>query len=675
MFSIRRFPLVQQTLIGVITLCLLVSIPLSIALYSHSRSVAQDAAGSALQTQTSLIALTLEYAQEDMKHDALIELERFEHTLSPARLSGERVQLGSATRPGLMFGDIRGLGNQAYLLAYKEKNPQNDMAFLVRDGNSLYRGTTLLKDASGRYRDGEEVSDDYAKDVLQGNLHVGTIQRGGNMYALAVRPVKDASGVVIGAISMRVSVESGIQALEARLGRIVLGKTGYSFIISLPVGDQKEPRLVLHPTSSGKRVSEMGDGREIFTKIVDQRNGSLIYDWPAHNGRGAETKIVDFREVPELHWIIVTSAPMEEYTGTYDSITRIFFIGLTGMVLVLVLSLWWLIRRQLSPIDGLAQGLVRMGQGDLSQALVTLPDSQNEVDVLAAHINDTREAMKKLVGTIRESSVTVTGAAASALSGMNNLSSNVEHLSSTSAQVSRSIEELSTAIEHVAHAAETANERVGEASGKVAHGKEVVHGVIDSIHAVEVRVQSTLAEVEQLTGNSRKIETVVASIGAIAGQTNLLALNAAIEAARAGEVGRGFAVVADEVRKLAEQSANSADEIGKILSEITIGVDAVRAAIATVVNETQNGAEASGAAGEALDSIEEITRALVDNVSTIAESATEQASAAQSMTEQVNASAQIASDTDEVARGVSQTAAALKGEADKLTQEVGYFKV
>ncbi|MDR1228866.1 MAG: methyl-accepting chemotaxis protein, partial [Azoarcus sp.] len=149
----------------------------------------------------------------------------------------------------------------------------------------------------------------------------------------------------------------------------------------------------------------------------------------------------------------------------------------------------------------------------------------------------------------------------------------------------------------------------------------------------------------------------------------------AIEAARAGEVGRGFAVVADEVRKLAEQSANSADEIGKILSEITVGVDAVRTAIGAVVEETQRGAQASGYAGEALDNIENITHSLVENVNTIAESTTEQASAAQSMTEQVNASAQIASDADKVTQDVSQTAASLKAEADKLNSEIGYFKV
>jgi methyl-accepting chemotaxis protein len=675
MFNIRRFPLVQQTLIGVVTLCLLIAIPLAIALYFHARGSAQSAAVSALNTQTDLMAITLEYAQQNMKQEAQTELERFARHLPPARLSGERVNIGGGVRPDLMFGNISATANQAYLLAYKKENPSNDVAFLVRDGANLYRSTTLLKDASGRYRDGEQVTDAYAQTVLEGKLHVGTVQRAGKLFGLAVQPVKDENGQVIGGINMRISVAANVDALKARLGGLVLGKTGYPFIIALPSGDQKEATLVLHPAYQDKPVSAASAGDQVvLNTIVEQKNGFNIYDWVSKEGV-TEQKIADFHEVSALHWIVVAAAPMKEYTATYDNITRWFFLGLAGMVLLLVLCLWWLIKRQLSPIDGLAQGLARMGGGDLSQALATESGSRNEIDLLAGHINDTREAMKKLVGTIRESSVTVTGVAAAALGDMRNLSGNVENLSSTTSQVNRSIEELSAAIEQVAHASEIANERVGEAADKVAHGKEVVHGVIDSIHAVEDRVQSTLAEVEQLTGHSRKIETVVASIGAIAGQTNLLALNAAIEAARAGEVGRGFAVVADEVRKLAEQSANSADEIGEILNEITLGVDAVRAAIATVVSETQHGAQASGAAGEALDSIEAITRALVENVSTIAESATEQASAAQSMSAQVNTSAQIASDTDRVAHDVSQTAAALKGEADKLNGEVGYFKV
>ncbi|MDR2032443.1 MAG: methyl-accepting chemotaxis protein [Azoarcus sp.] len=677
MFSIRRFPLVQQTLIGVLMLCLLIAIPFSIALYSYVHIVAQRAASSALQTQAELISFSLEYAEKNMQQDALAALERFKGTLPPARLTGETVRTSSGVAlPELMFGnDIRGIGNQAYLLDYKEKNPTNDVAFLVAAGGGLYRGTTLLKDGGGRYRDGEIVSDDYARTVLSGQRHVGTIQRSGNLYALAVEPVMDGKGQIVGAINMRISVAESVRALKERMSKIVLGRTGYLFIISIPVGDQKEARFVLHPAFGDKPLSSAPvENQAIFDRILEQETGSMLYTWRKENGE-MEDRIAVFREIPALHWIIVAAAPMEEYTATYDNLANGIVIGLTGTALLLVLCLWWLVRRQLRPIGGLIQGLVRMGEGDLSQPLATMPDSRNEIDVLAVRINGTREAMKKLVGAIRESSATVTNAAAAAFSDMHNLSDNVDQLSSTTSQVNRSIEELSAAIDQVTHAADTAGARMGETSDKVMHGKEVVQGVIDSIHMVEGRVQSSLAEVERLTEHSRKIETVVASIGAIAGQTNLLALNAAIEAARAGEVGRGFAVVADEVRKLAEQSANSADEIGKILSEITTGVDAVRAAIAAVVAETHNGAQASGSAGEALEGIEEITRILVDNVNIITQSAAGQAQAAQSITAQVAASVQIASATDKVTRDVSQTAATLKAEADKLDREVGYFKV
>ncbi|MDR3213850.1 MAG: methyl-accepting chemotaxis protein [Azoarcus sp.] len=673
MLHIRRLTLVQQTLIGVIALCLLIGIPLSIALYSYAHSVAQSTAVSTLQTQLDLIYLAIEDADDDMKKEAVAAMDRFERNLPPARLSGGSVVIGGAARPELMFGDVRATSNQAYLLAHKERNPLEDVAFFVRDGGNFYRSTTLLKDDNGKYRDGSLVSDSYVGTLQEGKPYVGTIQRAGKLYVLMAKPVKDQDGRVVGAINMRISVADRLQALADRLEKVSLGKTGYPYLIALPTGDQKEAKFIIHPTLHGQLVSA-APAQDFLQQVIARKSGSSLYDWVTSDGR-TEEKISVFREIPGMDWIVVASVPMAEYTVTYDGLTHWFFIGLACMNLALALCLWWVIHRQLHPIGLLVQALDRMGAGDLSQALSAEAGSRNEIDVLAVRINDARESMKKLVGTIHQSSSAVTAAATDALGEMNSLSSNVDRLSLTSSEVSRNIEELSAAVEQVAHSAEAANERVGETASKVTRGKEVVHGVIDSIHAVENRVQSSLSEVERLTVHSRKIKTVVSSIGAIAGQTNLLALNAAIEAARAGEVGRGFAVVADEVRKLAEQSANSADEIGKILSEITMGVDAVRASIGTVVEETRRGAQESGTAGEALDDIETITRSLVDNVNSIAESATEQASAAQSMTEQVNASAQIASDTDKVARAVSQTAALLKAEADKLNHGVGHFRV
>jgi methyl-accepting chemotaxis protein len=64
--------------------------------------------------------------------------------------------------------------------------------------------------------------------------------------------------------------------------------------------------------------------------------------------------------------------------------------------------------------------------------------------------------------------------------------------------------------------------------------------------------------------------TSVEAIEQISFQTNILSLNAAVEAATAGEAGKGFAVVAGEVRNLASKSAESAEEIKKLVEEANV---------------------------------------------------------------------------------------------------------
>jgi methyl-accepting chemotaxis protein len=81
-------------------------------------------------------------------------------------------------------------------------------------------------------------------------------------------------------------------------------------------------------------------------------------------------------------------------------------------------------------------------------------------------------------------------------------------------------------------------------------------------------VTESMNTVKELQENMNEVNSFLTGITQIAEQTNLLALNAAIEAARAGESGKGFAVVAEEVKKLAEESANTVNQINKIIIQI-----------------------------------------------------------------------------------------------------------
>jgi len=99
-------------------------------------------------------------------------------------------------------------------------------------------------------------------------------------------------------------------------------------------------------------------------------------------------------------------------------------------------------------------------------------------------------------------------------------------------------------------------------------GQELLRVLSGNIHAIAEVATEVSRAIETLDQRSQEIGKIVEVITGIAEQTNLLALNAAIEAARAGEAGRGFAVVAEEVRKLAENSAQAAQQIATLITQI-----------------------------------------------------------------------------------------------------------
>lgn len=82
------------------------------------------------------------------------------------------------------------------------------------------------------------------------------------------------------------------------------------------------------------------------------------------------------------------------------------------------------------------------------------------------------------------------------------------------------------------------------------------------------RLRTTNAHLKELEMSTNQMEDVIRVITKIARKSNLLSLNASIEAARVGESGAAFSVVATEMKRLAEDSAQEAKKIQKLLQEL-----------------------------------------------------------------------------------------------------------
>ena len=191
----------------------------------------------------------------------------------------------------------------------------------------------------------------------------------------------------------------------------------------------------------------------------------------------------------------------------------------------------------------------------------------------------------------------------------------------------------------------------------VKEGVQTVKSLEESFEKTSVGLNTLKSGAGLIGENSSKIEAIVSTMQQITQQTNLLALNASIEAARAGTSGAGFAVVAEEVRKLAETSASFGVDIKKIVDENITCVNQLEKEVEaftqshnsttiTLGNTIHGFASIDNAVDETVNLINELVTnikaieggkdTLVNEISLIAELASDSASA----TEEVSAATQ-----------------------------------
>lgn len=216
----------------------------------------------------------------------------------------------------------------------------------------------------------------------------------------------------------------------------------------------------------------------------------------------------------------------------------------------------------------------------------------------------------------------------------------------------RSLEEMASGIQRNAEKMASVTELSGEAMEQAKEGGRYVQETVNQMQQISTSVEGTDRVIRMLDQRSKEIGKMLEVITNIAEQTNLLALNAAIEAARAGEHGRGFAIVADEVRQLAEQSGQSAKQIGELVGEIQRDMHQSVQSMGTVKSDVVSGTEKA-----------QLTEQKFQQIITAMQSISDQIQDVSATTQQLSAGSQ------QVSASVSQVADIAR-EASQNTQNV-----
>lgn len=439
-------------------------------------------------------------------------------------------------------------------------------------------------------------------------------------------------------------------------------------------------------------VKEIQSGSQIEAKVVDYEFNGVI-------------KYAAYYVNESADFILVISADEDEVMQPITRIMQIS-IAIAGLIILACSVVGYIVAGiMIAPVIKITNVINKLAEMDFTanDVQIQLNKRRDETGEMSRAIDVMHDHLGSVVVGLKEQSESLFTAADS-------LSASISETVTNMGQVEKAVSEIADGAGAQANETQKATENVILIGDMVKDTTAEVESLLFNATSMKTsgdEASATLIQLEQINRQTKeaidtiyeqtnttnesamKIREATALITAIADETNLLSLNASIEAARAGEQGRGFAVVASQIQKLAEQSNESARQIGAITDSLISDSDKAVAIMGEVkgimikqnehvaktdeiFSQVKNGIDSSI---DGVTRIAEKTRQMDEariNVVDVVQNLTAIAQENAASTEETSASV---TEVSSIVTNISDNTEKMKRIANELTQHMGVFKL
>lgn len=166
------------------------------------------------------------------------------------------------------------------------------------------------------------------------------------------------------------------------------GRTGYSYVMDT------RGNVIIHPELTGINVfSDEGFSNDFFLRMLEKKNGKLIYSWKNPRDQNHRKKLVIFNFIPEYEWIVASSSYLDEFYAPLNTIKNVIIVvGVTALIVFIPIT-FFMSGTITKPLQSLMKRFSQDIAGGFSNRSVKM-ESRDEVGKLTFYYNSFMEKLE-----------------------------------------------------------------------------------------------------------------------------------------------------------------------------------------------------------------------------------------------------------------------------------------